>query len=823
MAAPASTWSPSSWRALPAAQQPEWPDPEHAREMRERLLGLPPLVFAGEARNLQAALAEVAAGRGFLLQAGDCAESFDDFSAVSIREKLKIMLQMAAVLTYGAMLPVVKVGRIAGQFVKPRSSPVEVVDGLELPSFRGHMVHDDAPTLEARTPDPERMVQGYHQSAATLNLLRAFTKGGFADLTKVHLWNQEFVASSPEGRRYESIASEIERALAFMAACGIDLVRERRLHEVDVWTSHEGLLLDYEESLTRRDSLTGRWYDCSAHMLWVGERTRAADGAHAEFFAGVGNPLGCKLGPSANVAEVLDLCERLDPDRTPGRLTLICRMGAGRVTDVLPPLVQAVTDAGHPVVWACDPMHANAFRTHSGLQDAPVRGHHGRARRVLRDLPRVRRVAGRRAPRVHRRGRDRVPGRGRGRARGPAERPLPHPVRPAPERAPVARSGLPAGRADAVGGAAGGGRDLMRVAVVGLGLIGGSVGLAAAARGDEVVAFDPDPDAARAGLERGAAAHAADSLEAAVADAEIAVICGPVARLPELVARTLDATPEGCAVSDVGSTKGRLMAAAGGNGRFVGGHPVCGSEARGVQNARADLFAGATWFLTPVAATDAGCHRRLHAFVAALGARPVAIDPDAHDRLVALTSHLPHALANLLMNQAGSGRVDGHDPLAAVGGSFRDMTRVAGANARIWVDIFLDNRDALLDGLREHTRRIDELTRALERDDAGFVARWVAEAAGNRRRLLQAAYPAVPEDLYRVRVHVPDRPGVLSGITQALGAEGINIEDFELHHMSTDAGGTAVVLVAGEQQALRAVELLDAQGYSAAATAAVEP
>jgi 3-deoxy-7-phosphoheptulonate synthase len=203
------------------------------------------------------------------------------------------------VLTYGAMLPVVKVGRIAGQFVKPRSSPVEIVDGIEIPSFRGHMVHDDAPTLAARTPDPERMVQGYHQSAATLNLLRAFTKGGFADLTKVHLWNQEFVASSPEGRRYERIAAEIERALAFMAACGIDLERERRLHEVDVWTSHEGLLLDYEEALTRRDSLTGRWYDCSAHMLWVGERTRAADGAHAEFFAGVGNPLGCKIGPTA--------------------------------------------------------------------------------------------------------------------------------------------------------------------------------------------------------------------------------------------------------------------------------------------------------------------------------------------------------------------------------------------------------------------------------------------------------------------------------------------------------------------------------------------
>jgi prephenate dehydrogenase len=363
----------------------------------------------------------------------------------------------------------------------------------------------------------------------------------------------------------------------------------------------------------------------------------------------------------------------------------------------------------------------------------------------------------------------------------------------------------------------------MRVAVVGLGLIGGSIGLAAAARGDEVVAFDADPEAAQAGLASGAASSVADSIEAAVDGAEIAFVCGPVARLPELVGRTLEASADACTVTDVGSTKAGVVAAAGGSARFVGGHPVCGSEARGVRNARTDMFRGATWFLTPVAGTDPERHRRMHTFVARLGARPVAIDPGAHDRLVALTSHLPHAIANLLMNQAGAGRVDGHDPLAAVGGSFRDMTRVAGANARIWVDIFLDNRDALLDGLREHARRIDELTRALERDDAGFVARWVAEAAGNRRRLLDAAYPAVPEELYRVRVHVPDRPGVISGITQALGAEGINIEDFELHHMSADVGGTIVVLVAGQEQAERAVELLDAQGYGAVATAAVEP
>src|SRR5436305_8034354 len=299
MAAPPETWSPASWRSIPAEQQPEWPDADHAGDVREQLLGMPPLVFAGEARNLQAALAEVAAGRGFLLQAGDCAESFGDFSAVTIREKLKIMLQMAAVLTYGAMLPVVKVGRVAGQFVKPRSSPTERVGDEELPSFRGHMVNGEAPSLDARRPDPDRMVQGYHQSAATLNLVRAFTKGGFADLTQVHMWNQEFVASSPQGRRYEQLASEIERALRFMAAIGVDLQGEPHLHQVDYWTSHEGLLLEYEEALTRRDSLTGDWYDCSAHMLWIGERTRQPDGAHVQFFAGVNNPIGVKLGPTA--------------------------------------------------------------------------------------------------------------------------------------------------------------------------------------------------------------------------------------------------------------------------------------------------------------------------------------------------------------------------------------------------------------------------------------------------------------------------------------------------------------------------------------------
>src|SRR6188508_1024659 len=366
MAVTPATWTPSSWRGHPALHQPEWPDPAAAEASVERLRSLPPLVFAGEARELQAALGEVAAGRAFLLQAGDCAESFRDFSAVSIREKLKIFLQMSVVMIYGSGLPLVKVGRIAGQFAKPRSEPTERVGELELPSFFGHIVNDDVPTAAARTPDPSRLLRAYHQSAATLNLVRAFTNGGFADLTQVHTWNQEFVANAPEGQRYETLAAEIERALDFVRACGIDLAQAQRLHRVDLWTSHEGLVLDYEEALTRRDSLTGDWYDCSAHMLWIGERTRQVDGAHVEFLRGVGNPIGCKLGPTATPAEVLALCEALNPDRAPGRLTLIARMGADAVEDHLPPLLAAVREAGHPVVWVCDPMHGNTFTSESG-------------------------------------------------------------------------------------------------------------------------------------------------------------------------------------------------------------------------------------------------------------------------------------------------------------------------------------------------------------------------------------------------------------------------------------------------------------------------
>ena len=363
-----STWTPSSWRSFPAGQQPEWPDQDALAAARDRLRALPPLVFAGEARALLAALGEVCEGRAFLLQAGDCVESFREISAPGIREKLKVLLQMSAVLTYGATLPVVRVGRIAGQFAKPRTSATEVVDGVELPSFRGHVVHSDAPTAEARVPDPERLVHGYYQAASTLNLLRAFTKGGFADLSLVHTWNREFVAGSPSGQRYEALAGEIGRALRFMQAIGIDLEREPTLHEVDVWTSHEGLLLDYEEPLTRTDSLTGEPYDCSAHMLWIGDRTRELDGAHVEFFSGIRNPIGVKLGPTATPEGVCALAERLNPDRVPGRLTLITRMGAERVRDLLPPLLRAVREAEIPVVWACDPMHANLVRTPSGTK-----------------------------------------------------------------------------------------------------------------------------------------------------------------------------------------------------------------------------------------------------------------------------------------------------------------------------------------------------------------------------------------------------------------------------------------------------------------------
>jgi 3-deoxy-7-phosphoheptulonate synthase len=361
-----TAWSPASWRALPAAQQPEWPDTAELEEALAEVAKLPPLVFAGEARTLQENLARVGRGEAFALQAGDCAEGFDDFSADAIRDKLKVILQMAVILTYAAGLPVIKIGRIAGQFAKPRSSPTEQVGTLELPTFRGHAVNDPAFHESARRADPWRLVRAYHHAAATLNLVRAFTKGGYADLRQVHAWNQQFVSESKQGLRYEAMARQIDKAMRFMAACGVDLRDESSIHQVDFFTSHESLILGFEEALTRRDSLTGKWYCCSAHQLWVGERTRQPEGAHVEFLSGIHNPIASKLGPTASPDEVLELCHRLNPRNEPGRLTFITRMGSTLVDEKLPPLLRAVADEGREVVWICDPMHGNTFITATG-------------------------------------------------------------------------------------------------------------------------------------------------------------------------------------------------------------------------------------------------------------------------------------------------------------------------------------------------------------------------------------------------------------------------------------------------------------------------
>ena len=358
-------WKPDSWKSFKASQQPIWPDNDSFQRVLEELSSLPPLVFAGEARNLTEQLAAVSRREAFLLQAGDCAESFDT-SADSIRDRLRVILQMAVILTYYTGVPVVKVGRIAGQFAKPRSSDTETVDGLELPSFRGHMVNDINFNEDSRAANPKRLLTAYNRAAATLNLLRAFTKGGFAALSRVHQWNREFVAASPAGQRYEALADEIDRAVSFMQACGMDGDKLSELSEVDFHTSHEALILGYEEALTRQDSLTGEWYDCSAHMLWIGERTRDLDGAHIEFLRGVNNPIGCKLGPDANPKDVITLCETLNPEKLPGRLTLISRMGAEIVSEKLPSILEAVKKAGHPGVWVCDPMHGNTFSTENG-------------------------------------------------------------------------------------------------------------------------------------------------------------------------------------------------------------------------------------------------------------------------------------------------------------------------------------------------------------------------------------------------------------------------------------------------------------------------
>jgi 3-deoxy-7-phosphoheptulonate synthase len=361
MEMPTSDWSASSWRERTAHQSPTWPDVAHLSRVEGELATKPPLVFAGEARRLLEHLELVAHGKAFLLQAGDCAESFDEGSADSIRDKLKVILQMAVALTYASGVPVIKVGRIAGQFAKPRSDEFEERDGVTLPAFRGHIVNGEEFDAAARRPDPDRLLSAYHQSVATLNLLRAFTTGGFAALSRVHAWNQEFVANSLEGKRYEVVADEIERALQFMKACGIDLHDDGALQGVDFYTSHEALILPYEQALTRQDSLTGDWYDCSAHLLWIGDRTRQLDGAHVEFLRGVSNPIGLKVGPSMGTDELLRLVDVLNPENRAGRLTLISRMGDQLVSDRLPPLVELLRGEGREVVWACDPMHGNTF------------------------------------------------------------------------------------------------------------------------------------------------------------------------------------------------------------------------------------------------------------------------------------------------------------------------------------------------------------------------------------------------------------------------------------------------------------------------------
>jgi prephenate dehydrogenase len=361
----------------------------------------------------------------------------------------------------------------------------------------------------------------------------------------------------------------------------------------------------------------------------------------------------------------------------------------------------------------------------------------------------------------------------------------------------------------------------LRLAIVGTGLIGASVGLAAKRGGATVAGYDENRAAAETAAERGAVDDVAETLREALADAELAVVAVPVGELAAQVRTVLEASGDQCTVTDVGSTKAAVCAAAAGSARFIGGHPVCGSEARGPEHASAGLFEGATWFLSPLAQSEPERYRLVHGFVAELGATPVAVDPGAHDRLVALTSHLPHVMANVLVNQAGATRIDGHEPLSSAGGSLRDMTRVAGANPRIWVDIFLENADALRAALAEHRRGLEQVEAALESGDAGFLARWIGEAALNRRGMISEAY-GDPGALHRLRVHVPDRPGVLAGITQALGAERINIEDFELQHVSPERGGTLSVLVAGEEEALRAAALLEAQGYGVVVSPALD-
>ncbi len=362
------SWNPGSWRDFPIKQQPQYKDYARLKEIEEELKSYPPLIFAGEARDLKEKLAKVSKGEAFLLQGGDCAESFANFNAANIRNLFKVLLQMNMVLMYSSGKPIVKIGRIAGQYAKPRSSDFEEIEGVKLPSYRGDIVNDIDFTPEAREAKPQKLLEAYYKSAATLNLLRAFARGGFASLDKVHKWTVDFVRDKALGERFEELADKITESLKFMEACGIDIKNTPQLNQTALYTSHEALLLNYEEALTRKDSFTGEWYDCSAHFLWIGDRTRDLDGAHVEFFRGIKNPIGVKVGPSMRKDELLALIDRLNPENEEGRLTLIVRMGAEKIEEIFPPLLRAVKDAGKRVIWSCDPMHGNTYKTDSGLK-----------------------------------------------------------------------------------------------------------------------------------------------------------------------------------------------------------------------------------------------------------------------------------------------------------------------------------------------------------------------------------------------------------------------------------------------------------------------
>jgi len=364
-------WTPTSWREKPVVQMPDYPDAAKLAGVEDALSRVPPLVFAGEARSLKKSLGDVAEGNAFALMGGDCAESFAEFHPDNIRDTFRVILQMAFVLTFGAAMPIVKIGRLAGQFAKPRSAPTETQGDVTLDSYRGDMVNAMPFTSEDRTPDPERLMRVYNQSAATLNLLRAFSQGGYADLHKVHEWTLGFIADSSEAERYQDMADRLDETLGFMAACGLTADKTPQLRETNLYTAHEALLLNYEQALTRVDSTTGDWYDTSAHMLWIGDRTRQLDHAHVEFMRGIGNPIGMKCGPSTDPDELIRLIDTLNPDNIPGRLTLISRMSSEKVLDLLPPLVRRVRDEGRSVVWVCDPMHGNTIKASSGYKTRP--------------------------------------------------------------------------------------------------------------------------------------------------------------------------------------------------------------------------------------------------------------------------------------------------------------------------------------------------------------------------------------------------------------------------------------------------------------------